>query len=103
MEWHGPSANNIVIDDERETVDRTIAQAYFESKLENQIRFNESGVFENMTMQSSMFSGLQQNWQAAPPPPEILRNSDLGLWDTGDIVDSVRSGCAGLTNIPNTL
>ena len=34
----------------------------------------------------------------APPSPEILRNSDLGLWDTGDIVGSVRSDCAGLRN-----
>ena len=28
------------------------------------------------------------------PQHEILGNPDLGLWDTGDIVDSIHSGCA---------
>ena len=57
VEWHGPSANNVAILDETETIDRSIAEAYFESKLENMIRFDEEGVFENMTMQSKMYAG----------------------------------------------
>jgi len=57
VEWHGPSANNVAIIDEKETIDRSIAEAYFESKLENMIRFDEAGIFENMTMQSAMYAG----------------------------------------------
>jgi hypothetical protein len=57
VEWHGPSANNVAIIDENETIDRSIAEAYFESKLENMIRFDEKGVLENMTMQSAMYAG----------------------------------------------
>ena len=57
VEWHGPSANNVAIIDEKETIDRSIAEAYFESKLENMIRFDQEGIFENMTMQSAMYAG----------------------------------------------
>ena len=57
VEWHGPSANNVAILDEKETIDRSSAEAYFESKLENMIRFDEEGVYENMTMQSAMYAG----------------------------------------------
>ena len=57
VETHLPTMSNQLIMDEKESVDRSIATAYFESKLENQIRFNESGIFENMMMQSAMYAG----------------------------------------------
>ena len=56
-ETHIPMASNIAVNDEEETIDRSIATAYFESRLENMIRFDETGVFENMTMQSAMYAG----------------------------------------------
>ena len=70
VEWHGPSSGNIVIIDQKEQTDRTIAEAFFESKLENQIKFDEQGIFDSMTMSSAMYSGQtnfirksQQNFQ----------------------------------------
>jgi len=58
VESHLPMASNVAILDEKETVNRSIAEAYFESKLENQIKFNESGVLESMHMTSAMYAGM---------------------------------------------
>ena len=57
VETHIPMASNISIVDEQESIDRSIAEAYFESKLENTIRFDETGILENLTMQSVMYAG----------------------------------------------
>ena len=57
VESHLPMASNVAILDEKETVNRSIAEAYFESKLENQIKFDEAGVLESMHMTSAMYAG----------------------------------------------
>ena len=69
VESHMPMASNIAVVDESESVDRTIAEAYFESKLQNEIRFDESGVFDRMTMRAAMYSG-QSN---------MIRKSDINF------------------------
>jgi hypothetical protein len=70
VETHLPMGSNTSILDEKEGIDRSIAEAYFESRLQNQIRFDEEGNLQNMTMESKMFSGQynfikksQQNFQ----------------------------------------
>ena len=57
VESHIPYASNIAVVDEVETVDRAIATAYFESKLENQITFDEAGIYVDNWMQSQMYNG----------------------------------------------
>ena len=69
VETHIPMASNIAIVDEQETADRTIAEAYFESKVENQIKYNESGVVDTMSMTSAMYAG-QTNF---------IRKSDISF------------------------
>ena len=57
VESHLPMASSVAIIDENETVDRSIAEVHFESKLENQITFDEAGFFESMSMSSAMYAG----------------------------------------------
>ena len=57
VESHMPMASSVAIVDEKESVDRSIADVHFESKLENQITFDEAGFFESMSMSSAMYAG----------------------------------------------
>jgi len=57
VESHMPMASSVAIIDEKESVDRSIAEVHFESKLENQITFDEAGFFESMSMSSAMYAG----------------------------------------------
>ena len=57
VESHLPSPSNATILDEVEGVNRTVAEAYFENKLSTQIRFGETGQFQNMVLSSQMYGG----------------------------------------------
>ena len=57
VETHMPIASSISVEDEVEKVDRSICDVYFESRLQNQIKFGETGAFESMTMSSAMWAG----------------------------------------------
>ena len=57
VESHLPTPSNATILDEVEGVNRTVAEAYFENKLNSQIRFGESGQFENLVLTSQMYGG----------------------------------------------
>ena len=57
VDSHLPMAGNIEIIDEGETIDRMIAEKFFETKLETSSSFAENGTFENMTMKSQLYSG----------------------------------------------
>jgi len=57
VESHLPMASNISIVDQTESVDRTIAEKYFENKLETIVVFDDSGVFKNSIIKSKLYSG----------------------------------------------
>ena len=54
---HLPMASNIVIIDQNESVDRTIAEKYFENKLETIVSFDNDGVFSSQTLKNILYSG----------------------------------------------
>ena len=54
---HLPMASNIVIIDQTESVDRTIAEKYFENKLETIVSFDDDGVFSSQTLKNILYSG----------------------------------------------
>ena len=57
VETHMPIASSISVEDEVEKIDRSICDVYFESRLQNQIKFGESGDFDSMVMSSAMWAG----------------------------------------------
>ena len=42
--------------DQKETVDRTICEKFFENKLETSILFDDSGAYESATMKNALYS-----------------------------------------------
>ena len=58
---HLPITSNIRIDDENETVDRDICEAFFENKVTAQIRYTEQNTFERVSLQSEIYNG-QKNF-----------------------------------------
>ena len=57
VESHLPISNNIAISDEKETVDRTIVEKFFESQLECTVNFDQDGSFSSQEITSKVYSG----------------------------------------------
>ena len=57
VESHLPIASNIAIADEKETVDRTIVEKFFESQLQCTVHFDQDGSFSSQEISSNMYSG----------------------------------------------
>jgi hypothetical protein len=57
VESHLPIASNIAISDEKETVDRTIVEKFFESQLHCTVKFDQDGSFSSQEISSNMYSG----------------------------------------------
>lgn len=57
VDSHLPMSGNIQIIDQIESVDRMIAEKFFESKLETSSSFAEDGSFQDLTIKSQLYSG----------------------------------------------
>jgi hypothetical protein len=57
VESHLPVASNILVSDEKESVDRTISERFFESKLESTVHFDSDGTFDSQQITSNVYSG----------------------------------------------
>ena len=57
VESHLPMASNIAISDEKETVDRTICEKYFENHLESTVQFDSDGTFQSQDLSTRVYSG----------------------------------------------
>ena len=57
VQSHLPIVSNLSVIDQRETVDRTICEKYFENKLETSILFDDSGAYDSATMKTTLYSG----------------------------------------------
>jgi hypothetical protein len=57
VESHLPTASNIAISDQKETVDRTIVEKFFESQLECTVNFDQDGTFSSQQITSNIYSG----------------------------------------------
>jgi len=57
VESHLPMISNLAIIDEIESVDRTIAEKYFENKLETAVFFDNAGEYQNTVMRNKLYSG----------------------------------------------
>ena len=57
VDSHLPMAANLAIVDQKETVSREIAEAFFETKLQTSIKFDDEGLFTDMTVASRLYSG----------------------------------------------
>ena len=54
---HLPISNNIRIDDTRETVDRDICEAFFESTLQVEIDYNQDDKYAGSSIKSKVYNG----------------------------------------------
>jgi hypothetical protein len=57
VESHLPVASNVKISDQKETVDRTIVEKFFESQLECTVNFGQDGTFESQQVTNNIYSG----------------------------------------------
>ena len=54
---HLQIANNIRIDDGKETVDRDICEAFFENALQVMVKYDDDGEYESLKIRSEVYSG----------------------------------------------
>ena len=58
---HLPISSNTQINDGKETVDRDIVEAFFESKIRVEVEYSEQGLFTSSSIRSDVYSG-QRNF-----------------------------------------
>ena len=70
VDSHLPMSANLEIKDQSETVNREIAEGFFESHLETAVQFDNWGTFTQMTMKSKLYSGQVSFIKKSDPHPE---------------------------------
>ena len=55
---HLPMMNNLLIKEQKETVDRFICEVFFENKVVSSVTFDEEGVFKEQSMTNTLYAGM---------------------------------------------
>jgi len=54
---HLPMLNNVLIKEEKETVDRAILEVFFDNEIETSVTFDEQGVFKEHQITNKLYAG----------------------------------------------
>ena len=55
---HLPMLNNLLVKEQKETVDRMICEVFFENKVVSSVTFDENGVFTQQSLTNTLYAGM---------------------------------------------
>ena len=55
---HLPMLNNLLVKEQKETVDRMICEVFFTNRITSGITFDENGVFQEQTLSNKIYAGM---------------------------------------------
>ena len=55
---HLPMLNNLLVKEQKETVDRMICEVFFENKVVSSVTFDEEGIFKEQSLTNTIYAGM---------------------------------------------